>query len=76
LQYLALIENMLEGRLLESIVKLSKLQQFYLYTNKILGKTSFVFGNISGLLLLNLGENHFEGTMTDSLANCTHLEEL
>jgi Leucine-rich repeat (LRR) protein len=67
---------MLEDRLPKSIVKLSKLQQFYLYMNKISGKTLSVFGNISGLLLLNLGENHFEGTMPDSLANCTHLEEL
>jgi hypothetical protein len=67
---------MLEGRLPESIVMISKLQQFYLYTNKILGKTPSVFGNIFGLLILNLRENHFEGTMPNSLANCTHLKEL
>ena len=76
LQYVALIENMLEGRLPESIVMISKLQQFYLYTNKISGKTSYVFGNIFGLHILNLRENHFEGTMPDTLTNCTHLEEL
>ncbi|KAI8546964.1 hypothetical protein RHMOL_Rhmol07G0160400 [Rhododendron molle] len=53
--------------------KLPKLEEIYMYTNKLSGKIPSSIGNLSQLSILAIADNKLEERIPDSLGNCKRL---
>lgn len=77
LEYLCLQNNMIEGPFPLSICSMSHLNSLRLSHNQFSGVLPSCFGNISSsLAIIDLGNNHFHGTIPDVYVNNGVLQAL